>query len=188
MLRRLLVVGKRPSLSSIRLKSTTAAESPRQNPQEGGGFFQSAGTYFRSGGREDLSAIGIGFGGLAVAAGALYYIVDSVQSSHEKISVLTANLEKERELRVKDAAMLTVGVEKERELRIEGIEKERELRAMDIDKERELRVKDAAMLTVGVEKERELRDKDLAVMRAERAVIESELRSVKLQLENARGK
>jgi len=146
-----------------------------------------------------LSAIGIGFGGLAVAAGALYYIVDSVQSSHEKISVLTANLEKERELRVKDAAMLTVGVEKERELRIEGIEKERELRAMDIDKERELRakdiekerelrVKDAAMLTVGVEKERELRDKDLAVMRAERAVIESELRSVKLQLENARGK
>ena len=106
-----------------------------------------------------MSAIGIGFGGLAVAAGALYYIVDSVQSSHEKISVLTANLEKERELR-----------------------------AMGIEKERELRVKDAAMLTVGVEKERELRDKDLAVMRAERAVIESELRSVKLQLENARGK
>jgi hypothetical protein len=163
MLRRLLVVGKRPNLSSIRLKGTTAAESPHQIPQGGGGFFHSAGTYFRSGGREDLSAIGIGFGGLAVAAGAIYYIMDSVQSSHEKIGVLSANIEKERELRAME------------------IEKERELRAMEIKKERELRVE-------GIEKERELRDKDAAIMRAERAVIESELRSVKLQLEDARGK
>jgi len=121
-----------------------------------------------------LSAIGIGFGGLAVAAGAIYYIVDSVQSSHEKIGVLSANIEKERELRAME-------IEKERELRVKGIEKERELRAMEIKKERELRVE-------GIEKERELRDKDAAIMRAERAVIESELRSVKLQLEDARGK
>jgi len=70
------------------------------------GLFHSVGTYFRSGGREDLSAIGIGVEGLAVAAGALYYIVDSVQSSNEKIGVLTANLEKERELH-------TVSIEKE---------------------------------------------------------------------------
>ena len=110
-----------------------------------------------------MSAIGIGFGGLAVAAGAIYYIMDSVQSSHEKIGVLSANIEKERELRAME------------------IEKERELRAMEIKKERELRVE-------GIEKERELRDKDAAIMRAERAVIESELRSVKLQLEDARGK
>jgi predicted RNA-binding protein with RPS1 domain len=44
-----------------------------------------------------LSAVGVAFGGLAVAAGALNYFVGSVQSSHEKIGVLTANLEKERE-------------------------------------------------------------------------------------------
>jgi len=48
--------------------------------------------------------------------------------------------------------------------------------------ERELRAKDIK------EKERELRFKDAAITRAERAVIESELRSVKLQLETAIGK
>ena len=42
--------------------------------------------------------------------------------------------------------------------------------------------------TEGIEKERELRFKDAAITRAERAVIESELRSVKLQLETAIGK
>jgi len=62
------------------------------------------------------------------------------------------------------------------------LKKERELHAKDMQNERELRAKDIK------EEERELRAKDAAITIAERAVIESELRSVKLQLETAIGK
>jgi len=193
MLRRLSVV-KWPRLS-VRPKSTAAAESPQAPKEgEGPGLFRSARTYLRSGGREDLSAIGIGFGGLAVGAGAIYYIVGSVQSSHEKISILTKIIEsaeklcaegiqKERELRAKD-------IEKERELRAKGIQNERELRAKDIQKERELRAKDIEsaeklrgkdiesaekLRAEGIQNERELRAKD-AVLLSEGIQKERELR------------
>ena len=163
---------------SVRPKSSAAAESP-QAPTggEGPGLFGSVRAYLRSGGREDISAIGIGFGGLAVGAGAIYYIVGSVQSSHEKISILTKDMEKERELRAMDALLLTKDIQKERELRAEGIQKERELRAMD-----------AVLLTASIQNERELREKDAAISRAERIANENELRVAKLELQNARGK
>jgi hypothetical protein len=150
---------------SVRPKSTAVAPESPQAPKEGEGpgLFRSASDYLRSGGREDLSAIGIGVGGLAVGASAIYYIVGSVQSSHEKISILTKDILIERELRAKDN-------ESAEKLRIEGIESAEKLRAMDI------------------QKERELREKDAAIMRAERIAFEQELRAAKLELKNARGK
>ena len=157
---------------SIRPKSTAVFPEIPQAPKggEGPGLFRSIGKYLRSGGREDLAAIGIGVGGLATGASAVYFIVGSVQSSHEKISILTKDLQKERELRVKDN-------ESAEKLRVEGIQKERELRE-----------KDAVLLTKDIEKERELREKDAAIMRAERIAHEQELRAAKLELQNARGK
>jgi P2-related tail formation protein len=115
-----------------------------------------------------LTAIGIFFGGLGAAVSVINYIVVSVLSKDDKIEILKVELKKERELHAKD-------MQNERELRAKDIkEKERELRAKDamiltesIQKERKLR-------TEGIEKERELRFKDAAIMRAERAVIESE--------------
>ena len=156
MLRRLSVKWPR---HSVRPKSTAAAESP-QAPK---GLFRSARIYLRSGGLEDLTAIGVGFGGLTVGASAIYFIVGSVQSSHEKISILTEVIQKERELRVKD---------------VESLEK---LRAKDIESLEKLRAE-------GIQKERELREKDAAIMRAERIAYENELRATKLELQSARGK
>ena len=95
--------------------------------------------YFRTGGgREDLTAIGTGAGGIAVAVAAIYFVVGSVQSSHEKISMLTESVIKERELRDKDAAIMRLELVKEQE-----------------------------------------------VAAAKRAAMESELRAVKMELENA---
>jgi len=128
------------------------------------------GAYLREGGgREDLTAVGAGFGGLAVAAGVIYYIVGSVQSSHEKIALLTESIQKEKELRID-------GIQKERELRIESTNKEKELRVEGIQKEKELREKDAAILRAELSKEQE-------VSAARRAALESELRAVKSELE-----
>ena len=197
---------------SIRPKSTAVFPEIPQAPKggEGPGLFRSIGNYLRSGGREDLTAIGIGVGGLATGASAIYFIVGSVQSSHEKISILTKDLEKERALRVKDnesAEKLRVkdnesaekGIQKERELRekdavllTKDIEKERALRVKDNESAEKLRVKDnesaEKLRFEGIQKERELREKDVAIMRAERIAYEQELRAAKLELQNARGK
>jgi hypothetical protein len=128
-----------------------SASTNQTAPKEG--LFKGLTNYLRTGGgREDLTAIGTGAGGIAVAVAAIYFVVGSVQSSHEKISMLTES----------------------------------------VIKERELRDKDTALLTESVLKERELRDKDAAIMRleqevsaAKRAAMESELRAVKMELENA---
>ena len=101
--------------------------------------------------------------------GGIYYIVGSVQSSHEKIALLTESIQKEKELRID-------GIQKEKELRIESTNKEKELRVEGIQKEKELREKDAAILRAELSKEQE-------VSAARRAVLESELRAVKSELE-----
>ena len=175
---------------SIRPKSTAVFPEIPQAPKggEGLGLFRSIGNYLRSGGREDLAAIGIGVGGLATGASAIYFIVGSVQSSHEMISILTKDIEsaeksiqKERELREKDAVLLTKDIEKERALRVKDNESAEKLRVKDNESAEKLRFE-------GIQKERELREKDAAIMRAERIAHEQELRAAKLELQNARGK
>ena len=123
--------------SSIRWTSTMAAPTNPTAPKEG--VFKWLAYYFREGGgREDITAIGTGAGGIAATVAAVYFVVGSVQSSHEKISMLTESVQKERELRDKDAAVMRLELVKEQE-----------------------------------------------VAAAKRAALESELRAVKMELENA---
>jgi hypothetical protein len=172
------------------------------------GMFERMRTYFRNGGREDIMALGTGAGGVASATAVIYYIVGSMQSSHEKIALLTEATQKERELRDKDKSLLLQSVEKERELRdkdksllLQSVEKERELRIESSEKERELRIesseKERELRIEGIQKERELRDKDTIILKlellkqqelsvAKQAAVESELRAVKSELDFAR--
>ena len=96
--------------------------------------------YFREGGgREDITAIGTGAGGIAATVAAVYFVVGSVQSSHEKISMLTESVMKERELRDKDAVIMRLEQEvsaakraaMESELRAVKMELENALKAID---------------------------------------------------------
>jgi hypothetical protein len=70
-----------------------------------------------------------------------------------KVASVNKDLEKEKELRAKDVERMS-----------HDLEKEKELRTKDVEKEKELRTKDVEMMSRDLEKERELRTKTEQIM------------------------